>query len=195
MTHKKAKVPHAYIAQKIQVGIQEHLKTRGNADFKSGYEKGQKDLQAVVNATESDKIQKLNLTIGSLEGQLEQQDIQLRDKHREIANLTTRNADKTQKIIELENKNRKLELKTMSVDDRNIALAALGFVDYRVVVPNWKDSIRWISTWCFGLIAFFAVTPIPPEVLAALPEEIRTYLIAFTAFCGFVGRYINQSNK
>lgn len=195
MTHKKSKVPHSYIQQKIQAGIQEQLEKRGNADFKTGYEKGQKDLQAIVNAAKSDKIQKLNLTIGSLEGQLEQQDIQLRDKHREIANLTTRNADKTQKIIELENKNRKLELKTMSVDDRNIALAALGFVDYRVVVPNWKDSIRWISTWCFGLIAFFAVTPIPPEVLAVLPDDIRAYLIAFTAFCGFVGRYINQSKK
>ena len=62
-----------------------------------------------------------------------------------------------------------------------------------LIVANWRDSWKWISNWCFGLIVFFATTPIPPEVLAVLPENVRIYLIAFTAFCGFVGRYINQS--
>ena len=61
------------------------------------------------------------------------------------------------------------------------------------LVRNWRDSKKWISNWCFGLIAFLAVTPIPPEVLAVLPENVRYYLIAFTAFCGFLGRYINQT--
>lgn len=61
------------------------------------------------------------------------------------------------------------------------------------MVQNWRDSWKWISNWCFGLIVFFATTPIPPEVLMVLPENVRTYLIAWTAFCGFVGRYINQS--
>lgn len=61
------------------------------------------------------------------------------------------------------------------------------------LVRNWRDSKKWISNWCFGLIAFLAVTPIPPEVLAILPENVRYYLIAFTAFCGFLGRYINQT--
>lgn len=195
MSHKKAKVPHSYIQQKIQTGIQEQLDKRGNADFKTGYEKGQKDLQAIVNATESDKIQKLNLTISSLEGQLDQQQLQLREKTRELKNSALRNTDKNQKIIELERHIQALENNSKPIDAEQQSLAALGFVDYRVVVPNWKDSVRWISTWCFGLIAFFAVTPIPPEVIAVLPEEIRTYLIAFTAFCGLVGRYINQSNK
>lgn len=195
MSHKKAKVPKSLIEARIQQGVKEQLEERGNADFKTGYEKGQQDLQAIVNANESGKIQKLNLTISSLEGQLDQQQLQLREKTRELKNSALRNTDKNQKIIELERHIQALENNSKPIDAEQQSLAALGFVDYRVVVPNWKDSVRWISTWCFGLIAFFAVTPIPPEVIAVLPEEIRTYLIAFTAFCGFVGRYINQSNK
>ena len=73
-------------------------------------------------------------------------------------------------------------------------MASLGFTTYTgPIVENWRDSWKWISNWCFGLIVFFATTPIPPEVLAVLPENVRYYFIAFTAFCGFVGRYINQS--
>lgn len=72
--------------------------------------------------------------------------------------------------------------------------ASLGFTVYSGhIVENWRDSWKWISNWCFGLIVFFATTPIPPEVLAVLPENVRIYLIAFTAFCGFFGRYLNQS--
>lgn len=72
--------------------------------------------------------------------------------------------------------------------------AELGpFVNKSLVVHNWKDSWKWISNWAFGLVMFFAVTPIPPELLAVLPENIRGYMIAWTAFCGLVGRYLNQS--
>ena len=195
MSHKKAKVPHAVIQQKIQQAVQDQLQKRGNADFKLGYEKGQQDLQTIANAGESEKIQKLNLTIASLEGQLDQQDHQLREKTRELKDSALRNTDKNQKIIELEHHIQALESNSKPADVEQQSLAALGFIDRPFVISNWKDSIKWISTWCFGLIAFFAVTPIPTEVLALLPEEIRTYLIAFTAFCGFVGRYINQSNK
>lgn len=193
MTHKKSKVPYSIIENRIQQGVQEQLKKRGNADFKVGYEKGQQDLQAIVNASESEKIQKLNLTIASLQSQLGQQDLQLSEKRSELKRSATRNVNKTQQIVELESKVRTLETQAMTLDDEHQSLAALGFVDTSIVVPNWKSSIKWISTWCFGLIAFFAVTPIPPEVLLVLPDDIRTYLIAFTAFCGFVGRYINQN--
>ena len=60
-------------------------------------------------------------------------------------------------------------------------------------VHNWRSSWKWFSNWCFGLIVFFAVTPIPPEVLAALPENVRAYVIAFMASCGIALRYVNQS--
>jgi len=62
-----------------------------------------------------------------------------------------------------------------------------------LMVSNWRDGWKWISNWCFGLIVFFATTPIPPELLLVLPENVRMHLIAWTAFCGFVGRYLNQS--
>ncbi|MHA3102686.1 hypothetical protein [Acinetobacter sp. ANC 3791] len=60
-------------------------------------------------------------------------------------------------------------------------------------VHNWRSSWKWFSNWCFGLIVFFAITPIPPEVLSVLPANVRTYVIAFMALCGIALRYINQS--
>lgn len=62
-----------------------------------------------------------------------------------------------------------------------------------LVVENWRDSWKWISQWCFGLIIFFTTVEIPPEILAILPDQLRSYLIALIALCGVVGRYINQS--
>ncbi len=73
--------------------------------------------------------------------------------------------------------------------------ATIGTIENQagVFVHNWRSSWKWISNWCFGLIVFFAVTPIPPEILTALPTNVRAYVIAFMALCGIAGRYINQS--
>jgi hypothetical protein len=86
------------------------------------------------------------------------------------------------------------ELKAEIAQKPEPIMAELGsFTNTGFVVGNWRNSWKWISNWCFGLIVFFATTPIPPELLMVLPEDVRTYLIAWTAFCGFVGRYLNQS--
>lgn len=69
---------------------------------KKGYEQGQTDLQSLVNASESEKIQKLRLSISSLEGQLDQQALVLGEKNRLLHEATKRNTDKNQKILELE---------------------------------------------------------------------------------------------
>lgn len=69
----------------------------------------------------------------------------------------------------------------------------VAFVNNSTFVHNWRDSWKWISTWCFALIAFFAAVDIPPEALAVLPDNIRSYVITFTAFCGLLGRYLKQS--
>lgn len=194
MTHKKSKIPHSLIQQRIEEGIKFKLEILGKADYRKGYEEGQKDLQALVNADESEKIQKLRLSISSLEGQLDQQAIEFSEKNRLLHDATKRNTEKNQKILELE---RQLEVSKNNFETfkkEQQSLAALGFVDKSFIVHNWRDSWKWISNWCFGLVMFFAVTPIPPELLAVLPENIRYYVIAWVAFCGFVGRYLNQSH-
>lgn len=193
MTHKKSKIPHALIQQRIEEGVKFKLEIHGKSDYKKGYEQGQTDLQSLVNASESEKIQKLRLSISSLEGQLDQQVLVLGEKNRLLHEATKRNTEKNQRILELE---RQLEISHnnfKSFKQEQQSLAALGFVDKSFIVHNWRDSWKWISNWCFGLVMFFAVTPLPPELLAVLPEHIRFYVIAWIAFCGLVGRYINQN--
>lgn len=60
-------------------------------------------------------------------------------------------------------------------------------------VENWRHGWKWISTWAFGLITVAATAPIPPEVLAALPEHFRLGVIAGIAISGGILRFINQS--
>lgn len=194
MTHKKSKIPYSLIKKRIEEGIKWNLVFRGKADYHKGYEEGQKDLQALVNANESEKIQKLRLSVSSLESQLDQQALTLSEKNRLLHDATKRNTEKNQKILELE---RQLEVSKNNFETfkkEQQSLAALGFVDKSFIVHNWRDSWKWLSNWCFGLVMFFAVTPLPPELLAVLPEHIRFYVIAWIAFCGMVGRYINQSH-
>lgn len=75
--------------------------------------------------------------------------------------------------------------------------ATIGTIENKagVLVHNWRSGWKWLSNWCLGLIAFFAVTPIPPEVLAVLPADVRYYVIAFLALCGIAGRFINQTKN
>ena len=101
MTHKKSKIPHSLIRKRINEGLKFKLEILGKADYRKGYEEGQKDLQALVNADESEKIQKLRLSISSLEGQLDQQAIEFSEKNRLLHDATKRNTEKNQKILEL----------------------------------------------------------------------------------------------
>ena len=161
-----------YIAQFQKLSnIHERVLTEHNDQldysWKDGYEKGVRDANATHQAHAETNLQiKKNLSV-------------------QVADLQKQNDDLARQNINLRYQ---LEIKPEPV------VASLGFKTYTgPVVENWRDSWKWISNWCFGLIVFFATTPIPPEVLAVLPENVRYYFIAFTAFCGFVGRYINQS--
>ena len=134
---------------------------------KDGYEKGVRDANATHQAHAETNLQiKKNLSV-------------------QVADLQKQNDDLAHQVsslkFQLENKPKPIMAEIGSTFNE-------GFM-----VGNWRDSKKWISNWCFGLIAFLAVTPIPPEVLAIQPENVRYYLIAFTAFCGFLGRYINQT--
>lgn len=132
--------------------------------------------------TESEKIQQLRLQLSTRESELDQ--------------LTLEHVDLKQKLLDQAKRHQQRidELKAEIAYKPEPIMAEIGssFND-GIWVQNWRDSKKWISNWCFGLIAFFAVTPIPPELLVVLPENVRYYLIAFAALCGFVGRYINQT--
>lgn len=208
-----------YIAQ-FQKLSNIHVRTltehNGQLDYtwKDGYETGVRDANATHNAakqtateatsvssdwlnqsqqelatfigvdteSESEKIQQLRLQLSTRESELDQKALELAEARQKLLDQAKRHQ---QRVDEL-----KAEIAQMPEP----VVASLGFKTYTgPIVENWRDSWKWISNWCFGLIVFFATTPIPPEVLAVLPENVRYYFIAFTAFCGFVGRYINQS--
>ena len=158
--------------------------------WKNGHEAGAhhaaKDkITLLVNkpvAVESEKIQQLRLQLSTRESELDQKTLELSEAKQKILDQAKRHQQRVD------------ELKVEIAQKPEPIIAELGsFTNTGFVVGNWRNSWKWISNWCFGLIVFFATTPIPPELLMVLPEDMRTYLIAWTAFCGFVGRYLNQS--
>ena len=153
--------------------------------WKDGYEKGVLDANAAKQAdseTESEKIQQLRLQLSTRESELDQQTLELSEAKRKLLDQAKRHQQRVD------------EFKAEIAQKPEPIMAELGsFTNTGFVVGNWRNSWKWISNWCFGLIVFFATTPIPPDLLMVLPEDVRTYLIAWTAFCGFVGRYLNQS--
>ncbi|CAM4093656.1 DUF7940 domain-containing protein [Acinetobacter pragensis] len=183
-----------YIARfQLLSNIHERTLTEHNdqLDFtwKDGYETGVRDanaLHGVAKQTaaeaESAKIQQLRLQLSTRESELDQKALELSDAKQKLLDQAKRHQQRID------------ELKAEIAQNPEPIAASLGFTTYAgPIVENWRDSWKWISNWCFGLIVFFATTPIPPELLMVLPENVRTYLIAWTAFCGLIGRYINQS--
>lgn len=130
----------------------------------------------------SEEIQQLRLQLSTRESELDQKTLELSEAKQKLLDQSKRHQ---QRIGEL-----KVEF---AQKPEPIMAELSSFANTGFVVGNWRNSWKWISNWCFGLIVFFATTPIPPELLMVLPEDARTYLIAWTAFCGFVGRYLNQS--
>jgi len=166
--------------------------------WKSGYDAGARDASEAVKrhaakdkitllvnkpvVVESEKIQQLRLQLSTRESELDQKTLELSEAKQKILDQAKRHQQRVD------------ELKIEIAQKPEPIMAELGsFTNTGFVVGNWRNSWKWISNWCFGLIVFFATTPIPPELLMVLPEDIRTYLIAWTALCGLVGRYINQT--
>lgn len=166
--------------------------------WKNGHEAGARDASEAVKhhaakdkitllinkpvAVESEKIQQLRLQLSTRESELDQKTLELSEAKQKLLDQSKRHQQRVD------------ELKAEIAQKPEPIMAELGsFANTGFVVGNWRNSWKWISNWCFGLIVFFATTPIPPELLMVLPEDMRTYLIAWTAFCGFVGRYLNQS--
>lgn len=157
-----------------------------SAKWGIGYEAGVRDAtskqQTVELKAESEKIQQLRLQLSARESDLDQKTLELSETKQKLLDQAKRHQQRVD------------ELKAEIAQKSEPIMAELGStMNFGFFVSNWRDSWKWISNWCFGLIVFFATTPIPPELLAVLPENIRYYVIAWVAFCGFVGRYINQN--
>jgi hypothetical protein len=169
-----------------------------DSSWKDGYEKGardatpistdwlnqsQQDLAALVDtAGESEKIQQLRLQLSTRESELDQKALELSESKQKLLDQAKRHQQRID------------ELKAEIAMQPEPIMAEIGSTLHTgLMVSNWRDGWKWISNWCFGLIVFFATTPIPPELLLVLPENVRMHLIAWVAFCGFVGRYLNQS--
>lgn len=185
----------AKASQKFQELLETHERTVSEHNdqleysWKGGYEKGVRDTNTTHHVArqtaaeaESAKIQQLRLQLSTCESELDQQTLELSKTKQKLLDQAKRHQQRVDELIaEIAQKPEPI-------------MAELGsFTNTGFVVGNWRNSWKWVSNWCFGLIVFFATTPIPPELLMVLPEDVRTYLIAWTAFCGFVGRYLNQS--
>ena len=61
------------------------------------------------------------------------------------------------------------------------------------LVQNWRKGWLWLSNWAFAVIGYIAVFGIPSEVMALLPVESQTKVIAVLSVLGVIFRFINQS--
>ncbi|MEX5365686.1 hypothetical protein WCE00_01735 [Acinetobacter haemolyticus] len=64
-----------------------------------------------------------------------------------------------------------------------------------VVVKNWKNGWKWFSNLALAAIVAVNTSPIPPELLDALPPDARQKVTIGLAVFGLLGRFINQSRK
>lgn len=164
------------------------------------YEKILKQQDSEARSNESEKIQKLRLTLSQRESQLDHLQLDLGEKKKLLITQGQRSSELSERVRDLKHEVSQKQQTIVRLNndlDRSRSQFVTGelvpFVNNSLVVHNWRDSWKWVSNWCFGLVMFFAVTPIPDALLAVLPEHVRFYVIAWMAFCGLVGRYINQS--
>ncbi|WP_372404987.1 hypothetical protein ACDW34_08790 [Acinetobacter piscicola] len=90
--------------------------------------------------------------------------------------------------------------KRVEMLEGELAAASAQFVSAELVqhkvgwlVENWRKGWLWLSNWVFAAIGYIAVFGIPPEVMALLPVESQTKVIAILSVLGVIFRFINQS--
>ncbi|MBP8005362.1 MAG: hypothetical protein KAZ18_00440 [Acinetobacter sp.] len=64
-----------------------------------------------------------------------------------------------------------------------------------VVVKNWQQGWKWFSNLALAAIVAVNTSPIPPELLNALPPDAQQKITIGLAVFGLLGRFINQSRK
>lgn len=62
-----------------------------------------------------------------------------------------------------------------------------------VMVKNWQQGWKWFSNLALAAIVAINTSPIPPEILNALPPDTQQKVTIGLAVLGLLGRFINQS--
>lgn len=63
----------------------------------------------------------------------------------------------------------------------------------KLLVSDWKQGYKWITTYAFLIIAYVAQFGVPDEIMAILPTEHHGKIITFVAMCGLIFRFLKQS--
>jgi hypothetical protein len=154
--------------------------------WKAGYEMASKDAKEVFYANEEASKQ----IIRNQKEQLTDYENKNADFSLQVENLKQQLLDQAKKhqgrVSTLKN-----EIDFLS--SVNAKDASFFEPQQKFLVENWRHGWKWISTWAFGLITIAATAPIPPEVLAILPDHIRLGIIAGIAISGGILRFVNQS--
>lgn len=61
------------------------------------------------------------------------------------------------------------------------------------LVANWKDGWKWFSNLALTAIVAINTVPVSPEMLDALPPDIRQQVTIGLGVIGILARFINQS--
>lgn len=62
------------------------------------------------------------------------------------------------------------------------------------VVKDWRQGWRWFSNLALTAIIAVNTTPIPPEIIGALPPDTQHKATIGLAVLGLIGRFIKQGN-
>lgn len=62
----------------------------------------------------------------------------------------------------------------------------------QVLVKDWRQGWKWVSSWALALIIFLTTVPLPDELLNAIPEPLRVQLLGAIAVVGLVMRFVKQ---
>lgn len=63
----------------------------------------------------------------------------------------------------------------------------------KLLVHDWKQGYKWVTTYAFLIIAYVAQFGVPDEIVTMLPTEHRGKIITFVAMCGLIFRFVKQS--
>ena len=169
--------------------IHEHTLTEHNDQleftWRNGYDTGTHDARNIYRANEEANL----LIKKNLKHEIETFENQNTDLSLQVVTLKhqlTDQAKRHQKRIE--------ELTAdLEASTAQFALSTLTTEPDSWVVKNWRKGWLWLSNWVFAAIGYIAVFGIPPEVMALLPVESQTKVIAVLSVLGMILRFVNQS--